>query len=94
MVEEGHKGPAIIVPFDPGAEFGVAPRKMAYFGGTLLGFPVTVEVGKVRHNTWIGRRWGRHFILADGPLAGLRAGQEVKVTVATRAAPRGAKGSR
>ena len=85
VVEDGHKGKAIIVPFDPEQEFGVAPRAMPYFGGKLQGFPVSVRVDGARLDTWIGRRWGRHFILAEGPLAGLRAGDDVAVTVTMKA---------
>lgn len=85
VVEEGHKGPAIVVPFDPAIVFGVAPTDIPYFGTTIPGFPVRVSVGTTRIDTWIGRRWKRHFILAQGPLAKLRAGEEVEVVVAVRA---------
>jgi hypothetical protein len=87
-VEAGHKGPAIIVPFDPADALGIAPQAMPYFGTRLQGFPVSVSVGKTRHDTWIGGRWGRHFILADGPLTALKPGDEVEVTVRTRALSR------
>lgn len=85
VVEAGHKGPAIIVPFDPATVFGAAPIPMPFFGTTIPGFPVRVTVGETSADTWIGRRWKRHFILAQGPLAGLRPGQEVDVVVAPRA---------
>jgi predicted DNA-binding protein (MmcQ/YjbR family) len=84
----GHKGEAILVPFDPEEVWGIRPRTVAsktYGGrpghlvrGTLNGHPF---------DGWIGRRWRKFFLLVDGDLqrkARVREGEVVTVAVAPR----------
>ena len=56
-VELGHKGCAIVLPFDPAAAWGRRARH--FVRGTLNGVPVEAE---------IGRRWGRYFSCLDDDL--------------------------
>jgi uncharacterized protein DUF1905 len=56
-VELGHKGCAIVLPFDPAAAWGRRARH--FVRGTLNGVPVEAEIGK---------RWGRFFSCLDDDL--------------------------
>jgi hypothetical protein len=78
VVELGHKGCAIILPFDPASAWGRRPRH--FVRGTLNGAPVEAE---------IGRRFGRHFTVVDDDLlAALRLEPGDVVAVAVRSRPR------
>jgi hypothetical protein len=76
-VELGHKGCAIVLPFDPAAAWGRRARH--FVRGTLNGVPVEAEIGK---------RWGRHFSCIDDDLLealGLAPGDVVAVEFRPRA---------
>ena len=87
----GHKGDALIVPFDPEETWGISPKPVTtrLFGkrpghlvsGTLNGHPF---------GGWIGHRWGRFFILVDEDLqraAKVAVGDTVAVEVAPMSGP-------
>jgi hypothetical protein len=86
----GHKGAAVIVPFDPGAVWGTRPVEHGVLpwrtGHLVRGF-----VNGVPFEGWIGRRWGRFFLLVDEELqrnAGAGIGDMLQVVVEPRAADR------
>lgn len=75
-LHEGHKGVALVFPFDPGTKWGKRARH--FVEGTLNG---------VRFNGEIGFRRRVFYTLLDDELmaaAGLAAGDEADVTVAPR----------
>ena len=82
----GHKGAAVIVPFDPGAVWGTQPVEHGVLpwrtGHLVRGF-----VNGVPFEGWIGRRWGRFFLLVDEQLqrnAGAGIGDMLQVVVEPR----------
>jgi hypothetical protein len=85
---DGHKGPAVLVPFDPGETWGVLPTPVetaAY--GQIAAHPVTGTMNRKKFDGCIVRRWGKHFILVDDALrraAGAAVGDVVRVSVAPR----------
>lgn len=91
-IVDGHKGPAVIAPFDPAKTWGTkptdvpAPRKTGHLvKGTMNGKPF---------EGWIGHRWGRAFILVDDALRKqIRAqiGDVISITVTPRPPPRRTK---
>ena len=87
-LERGHKGCAVIVPFDPEEEWGTKPRPVASAAyGKRPGWLVTGTLGGRPFDGWIGHRWGRFFVLVDEDLrkaAGLAAGDEVEVVLEPR----------
>jgi len=86
VLESGHKGPAVIVPFDPRESWGREPVEIATpVYGKALGHPVRGTIAGVAFEGWIGRRRGRFFILVDEELrrrAGISPGDRVAVSVA------------
>jgi hypothetical protein len=78
VVESGHKGCALVLPFDPRKVWGRRARQ--FVGGTLNGRRFEGE---------IGLRWGRHFLfLGDDVLDALQsaAGDELSVVLRRREA--------
>jgi hypothetical protein len=76
VVELGHKGCAIILPFDPASAWGARTRH--FVRGTLNGVAVEAE---------IGLRWKRHFAVVDDDLLSalrLAPGDVVAVAFAPR----------
>jgi len=86
VLESGHKGAAVVVPFDPGQIWGREPVEIATpVYGKALGHPVRGTIAGVAFEGWIGRRWGRFFILVDEDLrrrAGISTGSPVTVSIA------------
>jgi hypothetical protein len=85
----GHKGAAVIVPFDPGAVWGTRPVEHGVLPWRE-GHLVRGKIDGVRFDGWIGRRWGRFFLLVDAALqrkAGVKVGDMLQVELA----PRGGK---
>jgi predicted DNA-binding protein (MmcQ/YjbR family) len=86
VLESGHKGAAVIVPFDPREVWGREPVEIATpVYAKALGHPVRGTIAGVPFEGWIGRRWGRFFILVDEDLrrrAGISPGDRVPVSVA------------
>src|SRR5262245_22087685 len=85
---DGHKGPAVLVPFDPAKEWGVpealVPNEVY---GALPGHLVRGTLNGKRFEGWIGRRWGKRFVLVDEALrraAGISVGDPVKVVLEAR----------
>lgn len=84
-LEAGHKGAALIVPFDPEEVWGVAPRPVA--SKTYGKRPGHIVQGRLNGHSfegWIGHRWRRFFILVDEDLqdaAGLTIGDIVDVSI-------------
>jgi hypothetical protein len=77
-VEQGHKGCALILPFDPAAAWGARARH--FVAGTIAGVPYEAE---------LGRRWGRDFTCVDDDVLDalkLEPGDRVKVTMRERTA--------
>lgn len=77
-VEEGHKGTAICLPFDPAEAWGARPRH--FVRGTIDGCPFAGE---------IGHRRGRFYTLLDPMLmhaAGVRPGDVVPIALRPREA--------
>ena len=85
----GHKGAAVIVPFDPARAWRVAPKKVL---GETVGWPVRGTMNGAPFAGAIGFRWGRWFVRTDAALeraAGIVPGDLVDVVVS----PRGPAGS-
>ena len=90
VVELGHKGCAVIVPFDPAEKWKSEPTKIfsPVYGKEMPGHPVSGTIAGKRFSGWIGHRWGRHFLLVDEDLrtaAGVAVGEEVDVEIAPTA---------
>ncbi|MBK7642249.1 MAG: DUF1905 domain-containing protein [Planctomycetes bacterium] len=80
----GHKGAAVLVPFDPEEVWGIAPRKVADQPGGQKGFRIRGTFAGARFEGWIGSRWGRRFILADEKLirkAKVKVGDTVELVI-------------
>ena len=86
----GHKGAAVLVPFDPEEAWGIAPRQVASKAyGKRAGHLIAGTLNGHRFEGWIGHRWGRFFILVDEQLqdaAGIGVGDMVDVSVRPRPA--------
>ena len=84
-LESGHKGAAVIVPFDPEKVWGIRPRDVVTrVYGKRPGHLVTGTINGFPFEGWIGHRWGRFFILVDEELqrtAGISAGQQVSLVI-------------
>jgi len=85
-LEAGHKGCAVIVPFDPSVEWGLAPQPVhsAVYGRAMSGHPVRGTLAGTKFTGWIGHRWGRFFVLVDENFrkaAGVAAGDRVDVVL-------------
>jgi hypothetical protein len=95
VLQSGHKGPAVEVPFDPATEWNV--QEVALFPGRR-GYPVEALLRRVRFKSAIVSRMRRFFVLVDGRVArkaGAVVGHPVQITVwpsaeAPTAKPRGA----
>lgn len=80
-LEEGHKGSAVIVPFDPAKAWRLAPKKVL---GETVGWPVRGTMNGAAFSGAIGFRWGRWFIRTEAALeraAGIVPGDLVEVRV-------------
>jgi hypothetical protein len=88
VLEDGHKGAAVIVPFDPQERWGLPPRPVASATyGVRPGHVVRGTLNGTAFEGWIGNRWGRFFVLVDERLrkaAGAAVGGTVRVTLAPR----------
>lgn len=62
----GHKGAAVIVPFDPAKTWNLEPTDVP--APWRKGYLVQGTINRSRFEGWIGRRWGRNFILVDEAL--------------------------
>lgn len=85
---EGHKGAAVIVPFDPAAEWKAKPSAVP--APYKTGYLVEGSLNDEPFEGFIGKRWGRRFILIDAALqkrAGAKVGDVVVVKIAPRTAP-------
>lgn len=89
-LQTGHKGAAVLVPFDPAKAWGTRPVRVASKAyGLRPGHLVRASLNGHAFDGWIGHRWGRFFILVDQDLrdaAGLEVGDTVEVVVKPRAA--------
>lgn len=82
LVQDGHKGCAVEVPFDPRATWGVEPSVVAY--GRVRGIPVRGSAGGASFESCIIRRWGKYFLLLSAEVvenAGLTPGEDVEIAV-------------
>ncbi len=89
-LQGGHKGPAVIVPFDPEEEWGLAPEMVTSDYGRWPGHLVKGRLNGEPFEGWIGNRWGRFFILVDEQLrraAKISVGDTVEVVVEPRTRP-------
>jgi hypothetical protein len=95
----GHKGAAVIVPFDPAELWRVEPVQVPSAEyGERPGFLVAASIEGFRFDGWIGSRWGRFFMIVSPQVrkaAKVSVGDVVHVEVTPRgssAAPKiGAK---
>jgi hypothetical protein len=81
VLASGHKGTAVAIPFDPGAEWGTP--EIALWPGRR-GYPVEVLLGVIRFRSAIVCRMRRWFLLVDESLArraGLSVGDIAKLTI-------------
>ena len=84
----GHKGAAVIVPFDPAKIWEVEPAALP--NPWKSGFLVQGKMNQTAFEGWIGHRWRRNFILIDKALLRrMRAsiGDVVLISVTPRDAP-------
>lgn len=84
---DGHKGTAVIVPFDPAKVWKVKPVTVP--APWKSGYLVQGRMNDTPFEGWIGRRWGRWFILVDKTLKkqmGAKTGDVVSVAIAPRRA--------
>jgi len=80
----GHKGAAVIVPFDPTAVWKTKPVQVGF---RRLGHLVRGTINGHAFEGWIGYRWGRYFIMVDDELqraAGAAVGETVEMMVEPR----------
>ena len=85
LVQQGHKGCAVEVPFEPIAAWGELPTEPVY--QRVRGVPVRGKAGAASFESWIIFRWKKHFLLlAEEVLnaAGVRAGEELQRAVQPR----------
>jgi hypothetical protein len=90
---EGHKGAAVIVPFDPAKVWATPPAPVPAPWKT--GHPVQGTMNGTPFEGWIGKRWGRFFILVDAALQKrmhARVGDVVAVAVQLRSTGKKASG--
>jgi hypothetical protein len=100
----GHKNiAAVIVPYDPEKYWGTKPVPFdGYLKKPMPAHLVTGTIDGTPFDGWIGKRWGRFFIIIDQALrkrAGVAVGDRVEIAVSERRpeapAPRGpASGTR
>jgi hypothetical protein len=87
---DGHKGPAVLVPFDPATTWGTRPTRVASkIYGIRPGHLVRGTMNGCRFEGWIGSRWGKFFILVDEELqqkTGAAVGDMVRVAIEPRPA--------
>lgn len=86
-IQQGHKGAALILPFDPELVWGLAPSQVSEAPGGKRGWLVRGTLAGTRFEGWIGTRWGRHFVLTDAALcarAGVKVGDTVDVVLEPR----------
>jgi hypothetical protein len=84
----GHKGAAVLVPFDPEEVWGIPARKVSDQPGGKEGHLVRGTLAGTPFEGWIGYRWGRRFILTDEELcekAKVKVGDVVEVILEPRA---------
>jgi hypothetical protein len=88
----GHKGCAVIVPFDPRELWGIEPTMVPSAEyGKRPGHLVAATINGHRFEGWIGNRWGRFFILVSDELqdsAGVAVGDIVTMEVTPRSQPK------
>ncbi len=90
-IETGHKGEAVIVPFDPAKAWGTKSRRVP---GYAVGWLAKGTIAGVPFESFVGHRWGRFFILVPAEMqraAGVKPGDVVDVVVSPRG-PRAATG--
>lgn len=88
QILDGHKGAAVIVPFDPAKIWDVEPATVS--PPWKKGYLVSGKINRAGFEGWIGNRWGRNFILVDDELlkkARAKIGDVVRMTVSPRKAP-------
>lgn len=84
----GHKGAAVLVPFDPEEVWGIPARKVSDLPGGKEGHLVRGTIAGTKFEGWIGKRWGRRFVLTPKELlarAKVRVGDAVEVVLSPRA---------
>src|SRR5262245_18971766 len=81
VLRDGHKGPAVEVPFNPEAEWGLHALELE---PGRQGYPVEVLFNGSRFRSGIVPRMSRFFVLVDEKMArraGAAIGRKVKLTV-------------
>src|SRR5260221_11981964 len=81
VLQSGHKGPAVEVPFDPASEWEV--EEVALSPGRR-GYPVEALLRRVRFKSAIVSRMRRFFVLIDARVArraGAVVGHPVQLTL-------------
>jgi hypothetical protein len=81
VLQMGHKGPAIEVPFDPLDTWGAQAHPSS---SGPEGYPVEVLLNGIRFRSAIVNRMSRHFVLVDEAMARraeARVGEAVRLTV-------------
>lgn len=88
QILDGHKGAAVIVPFDPAKIWRVEPAAVP--APWKKGYLISGKLNRTHFEGWIGDRWGRNFILVDEELlkrTRTNIGDVVRMTVSPRKAP-------
>ncbi len=88
QILDGHKGAAVIVPFDPAKIWHAEPAAVP--APWKKGYLVSGKINRTGFKGWIGNRWGRNFILVDEALlkkARTDIGDVVRMTVSPGKAP-------
>lgn len=86
----GHKGAARIVPFDPEEVWCIVPSRVSDLPGGKEGLLVRGTLAGTKFEGWIGKRWGRRFVLTDEELlarAKVKVGDTVEVVLGPRSSP-------
>ena len=82
IVQRGHKGCAVEVPFNPRTTWGVEASVSSE--GGVRGVPVKCTAARAKFDSCIVYRWGKYFLLLDDEnLDAARAteGEEIAITV-------------
>ena len=86
VVQDGHKGCAVEVPFDPTEVWGEQPTEVVY--QRVRGIAVRGTINRGAFESWIIRRWGKFFLLLRDDVldaGGTAAGEVVNLVVRPKA---------
>ncbi len=85
VVQDGHKGCAVEVPFDPREVWGELPTEIVY--QRVRGIRVQGKLDRASFESWIIHRWGKFFLLVNGDVlerASSAAGEVASISLSPK----------